>query len=92
MGRGIERHVSLHVLPGKVDEFENFFESDYRPAMAQMTGFIKAIWELALSMLGQTPDKRATRKARKEVKRDKKAGGMDAVRGDSSAWFRRKRR
>jgi heme-degrading monooxygenase HmoA len=30
------------VLPGRADEFENFFESEYRRAMSQMTGFIKA--------------------------------------------------
>ena len=42
MGRGIERHVTFHDLPGKISEFEKIFESDYRPAMAQMTGFIKA--------------------------------------------------
>lgn len=42
MSKGIERHVTFHVLPGKEAEFENFFESDYRPAMKQVNGFIKA--------------------------------------------------
>jgi heme-degrading monooxygenase HmoA len=42
MGRGIERHVTFHVLPGTAGEFEEFFTGDYRPAMSQMTGFIKA--------------------------------------------------
>lgn len=42
MGTRIERHVTFHVLPGKAGEFEEFFTGDYRPAMSQMTGFIKA--------------------------------------------------
>ena len=42
MSKGIERHVTFHVLPSKVEEFESFFESEYRPAMATMDGFIKA--------------------------------------------------
>lgn len=42
MDKGIERHVTFHILPGKVSEFEEFFADDYRPAMAQTSGFIKA--------------------------------------------------
>ena len=42
MGKGIERQVTFHVLPGKATEFEEFFASEYQPAMAQMSGFIKA--------------------------------------------------
>jgi len=42
MNRGIERHVTFHVLPEAVDEFEKFFEQEYRPAMKNTNGFIKA--------------------------------------------------
>jgi heme-degrading monooxygenase HmoA len=42
MCRGIERHVTFHVLPEEVGEFELFFEKEYRPAMATTDGFIKA--------------------------------------------------
>jgi heme-degrading monooxygenase HmoA len=42
MGKGIERHVTFHVLPEEVEEFENFFEKEYRPAMEKTKGFIKA--------------------------------------------------
>jgi len=42
MGIGIERHVTFHVLPEKAEEFELFFDSEYRPAMAITEGFIKA--------------------------------------------------
>lgn len=42
MGKGIERHVTFHVLPGKVSQFEEFFARDYQPTMSQMPGFIKA--------------------------------------------------
>ncbi len=42
MGHGIERHVTFHVLPEQVEEFENFFEMEYRPAMEKTKGFIKA--------------------------------------------------
>lgn len=42
MGIGIERHVTFHVLPEKVEEFELFFENEYHPAMAKTEGFIKA--------------------------------------------------
>lgn len=42
MSKGIERHVTFHVLPGKESEFEEFFTRDYQPAMALMPGFIKA--------------------------------------------------
>lgn len=42
MSKGIERHVTFHVLPEKVEEFENFFEGEYRPAMQKTKGFIKA--------------------------------------------------
>jgi heme-degrading monooxygenase HmoA len=38
----IERHVTFHVLPDKTETFEQFFQSEYRPAMAQTAGFIKA--------------------------------------------------
>ena len=42
MGITIERHVTLHVLPGKADQFKQFFQDEYRPAMAQTDGYIKA--------------------------------------------------
>lgn len=42
MGIGIERHVTFHVFPGKVEEFEQFFQEEYRPAMASTHGYIKA--------------------------------------------------
>jgi heme-degrading monooxygenase HmoA len=38
----IERHVMFHVLTGKTKDFEQFFQSEYRPAMAQTAGYIKA--------------------------------------------------
>ena len=37
----IERHVTFNVHPGKTDDFEQFFASEYRPAMASMPGFVK---------------------------------------------------
>lgn len=36
----IERHVTFDVLPGKMHEFEMLFVEEYRPAMAQMTGYV----------------------------------------------------
>jgi heme-degrading monooxygenase HmoA len=42
MGNGVERHVTFHVSPDKVEEFEQFFQDEYRPAMANTTSFIKA--------------------------------------------------
>ena len=39
---GIERHVTFHVLAGKTEQFEQFFQSQYRPAMAMIDGYIKA--------------------------------------------------
>jgi len=42
MGNEIERHVTFHVLPQEVQEFENFFAREYRPAMEKTKGFIKA--------------------------------------------------
>lgn len=42
MGTIIERHVTFHVLPESVEEFEDFFQQQYRPAMAKTDGFIKA--------------------------------------------------
>jgi heme-degrading monooxygenase HmoA len=42
MGKGIERHVTFHVLPEEVEEFADFFVQDYRPAMEKTNGFIKA--------------------------------------------------
>jgi len=42
MGTIIERHVTFHVLPGSVEKFEEFFQQQYRPAMAKTDGFIKA--------------------------------------------------
>ena len=42
MGKGIERHVTFHVLPEEVEEFEKFFEQEYRPAMENTNGFVKA--------------------------------------------------
>ena len=41
MAKGIERHVTFHVLPEDVAEFENFFEQEYRPAMEETDGFTK---------------------------------------------------
>jgi heme-degrading monooxygenase HmoA len=37
----IERHVLFHVLPDKTKEFETFFQSQYKPAMSSMPGFVK---------------------------------------------------
>ena len=42
MRKGIERQITFHVLPGKTGEFEEFFASNYQPAMSQTPGFIKA--------------------------------------------------
>ena len=42
MGKRIERHVTFHVLPEEVEEFEKFFEQEYRPAMENTNGFVKA--------------------------------------------------
>jgi heme-degrading monooxygenase HmoA len=42
MGNGIERHVTFHILPDDVEDFENFFEQEYRPAMEKTSGFVKA--------------------------------------------------
>ena len=36
----IERHVTFDVLPDKAQEFERLFTEEYRPAMAQMPGFV----------------------------------------------------
>jgi len=38
----IERHVTFHVLPNRADEFTRFFEEEYRPALAETEGFLKA--------------------------------------------------
>ncbi len=38
----IERHVTFEILPERTGEFEEFFAKEYRPAMAQMPGFIYA--------------------------------------------------
>jgi heme-degrading monooxygenase HmoA len=40
--KGIQRHVTFHVLPGKVAEFEQFFVQEYHPAMAATEGFLQA--------------------------------------------------
>ena len=37
-----ERQVTFHVLPNKGKEFAQFFEEEYRPAMARTEGFLKA--------------------------------------------------
>lgn len=37
----IERHVLFHVLPDKTREFESFFKTEYKPAMASMRGFVR---------------------------------------------------
>ncbi len=37
----IERHVLFHVLPDKTEEFENFFRTQYKTAMASMPGFVR---------------------------------------------------
>ena len=37
----IERHVTFEVFPEKIQDFENFFVEDYRPAMASMPGYLK---------------------------------------------------
>jgi heme-degrading monooxygenase HmoA len=42
MGKGIERHITFHVLPEKVEEFGIFFKQEYRPAMENTNGFVKA--------------------------------------------------
>jgi heme-degrading monooxygenase HmoA len=42
MANGIERHVTFHALPDKLNEFVRFFEQEYRPAMAKTEGFLKA--------------------------------------------------
>lgn len=36
----IERHVTFHLQPGRVDQFAAFFRSDYGPAMARQPGFL----------------------------------------------------
>lgn len=35
----IERNITFHLLPGKADAFENFFGSEYAPALAAASGF-----------------------------------------------------
>ena len=42
MGKGIERHITFHVLPEEVEEFGIFFKQEYRPAMENTNGFVKA--------------------------------------------------
>lgn len=42
MASGIERHVTFHVLPGKVEQFKHFFAEEYRPTMARSEGYVKA--------------------------------------------------
>ena len=37
----IERHVTFHVLAGKIEQFGRFFLSEYRPAMAQTECYVK---------------------------------------------------
>ncbi len=37
----IERRVAFDVVPGKEQEFEEFFVREYRPAMARMPGFVR---------------------------------------------------
>jgi heme-degrading monooxygenase HmoA len=37
----IERHVTFDVLPDKAHDFEKLFVEQYRPAMADMPGYIK---------------------------------------------------
>ena len=42
MGNPIERHVTFHVFPDKVEEFNRFFREEYRPAMQKSEGFLHA--------------------------------------------------
>ncbi len=42
MGKGIERHITFHVLPEKVEEFGKLFQQEYRPATENTNGFVKA--------------------------------------------------
>ncbi len=37
----IERRVAFDVIPGKEQEFEEFFQREYRPAMSRMPGFVR---------------------------------------------------
>lgn len=37
----IERHVTFDVIDDKIQDFENLFSEEYRPAMASMPGFVK---------------------------------------------------
>lgn len=37
----IERHVTFDVLPEKTSDFEKLFVEEYRPAMANMPGYLK---------------------------------------------------
>ena len=38
----IERHITFNVNPDAADRFEAFFTDEYRPAMAESAGFIRA--------------------------------------------------
>jgi antibiotic biosynthesis monooxygenase (ABM) superfamily enzyme len=38
----IERHITFSVHPDRTDDFERFFSGEYRPAMEQSPGFVKA--------------------------------------------------
>lgn len=38
----IERHITFNVHADRTAEFERFFADEYRPAMAESPGFVKA--------------------------------------------------
>ena len=38
----IERHITFNVHADRTGEFERFFADEYRPAMAESPGFVKA--------------------------------------------------
>lgn len=42
MGEEIERHITFQVLPEEVEKFGIFFKQEYRPAMENTNGFVKA--------------------------------------------------
>ncbi len=57
-----------------------------------MSGLFKFIANLFKMLTGNWFELRKIKKdARKEVKDEKGSGGMDSVRNNSSAWFRRNR-
>ena len=54
-----------------------------------MGGILKLIANLFKLLFGVDEAKKIKKAARKEVKREKKSGGIDSVRKSTSTWFTR---